>query len=454
MILVGNQRGGAKNLADHLLKEENDHVTVHEVRGFATTDLGEALQESYAMSRGTKCKQHMFSLSLNPPPGANVPTEHFEQAIAQVEERLNLTGQPRAIVFHEKEGRRHAHAVWSRIDTQEMKAVHLPHTKRKLQDVSRDLYLEHGWQMPRGLMNSQERDVRNFTLAQWQQAKRTGKDPRAIKQAFADCWAVSDSRAAFTNALKERGYTLARGDRRGHVALDMDGEVYAVAKWAGVKTKDVRQKLGAETDLPSVAEAKAHMARQVTERLHELKAEQKQAQKERAARLEQARQALVQKQRQERETLAHYHALRRRKETQERQGRINTGLRGFLDRLSGQRSRLEQQNQHEAWQARLRDRKETDQLIFKHLAQRQKLRTKVQARRERHKGQTQEIKRDITHYETMAREKPKPTPPPSQKTEPQESSREHRRAAFKQRRRRRSSSQRHREQAHSPEPGF
>ena len=56
MILVGNQRGGAKNLADHLLKEENDHVTVHEVRGFATTDLTKALQESYAVSRGTKCK--------------------------------------------------------------------------------------------------------------------------------------------------------------------------------------------------------------------------------------------------------------------------------------------------------------------------------------------------------------------------------------------------------------
>lgn len=36
MILVGNPRGGAKNLAQHLMKEENDHVTVHELRGFAS----------------------------------------------------------------------------------------------------------------------------------------------------------------------------------------------------------------------------------------------------------------------------------------------------------------------------------------------------------------------------------------------------------------------------------
>ena len=446
MILVGNQRGGAKNLADHLLKEENDHVTVHEVRGFATTDLTKALQESYAVSRGTKCKQHLFSLSLNPPPDEKVKTEHFEKAISQVEERLNLSGQPRAIVFHEKEGRRHAHAVWSRIDTEEMKAVHLPHTKRKLQDVSRDLYLEHGWKMPRGLMKSEERDVRNFTLAQWQQAKRTGKDPRAIKQAFADCWAVSDSPAAFANAMRERGYTLAKGDRRGHVALDMDGEVYAVAKWASIKTKDVRQKLGDEKELPSVAEAKARMARQVSERLHELRLEQKAQQKERAARMETARQALIQKQRQDRASLTRIHALRQKQETQARQARISAGLRGLFERLSGQRRRMKEQNEREAYQAFLRDRAEKDQLIFKQLEQRQRLQTKVQARRERNQAQTHKIKRDITRYETMAREKPKSTPPP--KPEPPK---ETRRTEFKERRRRQSSANRTRSQPRGPE---
>lgn len=29
MILNGNQRGGAKDLALHLMKEENEHVEVH-----------------------------------------------------------------------------------------------------------------------------------------------------------------------------------------------------------------------------------------------------------------------------------------------------------------------------------------------------------------------------------------------------------------------------------------
>src|SRR3546814_10043965 len=127
-----------------------------------------------------------------------------------------------------------------------MKAVPLPLTKNKLREISRELFIEHGWKMPRGLMNSQERDPTNFTLAEYQQAKRAEKDAREIKTVFQDCWAVSDSTPAFAQALKERGYKLARGDRRGFVAVDMKGEVYAVARWAGVKTKDVRARLRSE----------------------------------------------------------------------------------------------------------------------------------------------------------------------------------------------------------------
>lgn len=92
--------------------------------------------------------------------------------------------------------------VWSRIDTEQMKAVPLPFTKLKLQDIARELYLEHGWTMPRGFASAQERDPRNFSLSEWQQAKRAGHDPRAIKAVFQDAWAISDSKEAFINALR------------------------------------------------------------------------------------------------------------------------------------------------------------------------------------------------------------------------------------------------------------
>ena len=107
MILHGNQRGGARDLAIHLMKPENEHIEIHSLRGFACEDLMGALQESEALAAGTRCRQHLFSMSFNPPPGRDVSTEDFEWAVAQAEEKLGLTDQPRAMVFHEKEGRRH-----------------------------------------------------------------------------------------------------------------------------------------------------------------------------------------------------------------------------------------------------------------------------------------------------------------------------------------------------------
>jgi hypothetical protein len=249
MILVGNQRAGARELAAHLLKDENEHVAVHELRGFMAPDLKGAFEEIYACSKGTRCKQYMFSLSLNPPVNARVPIADFEKAIDRVERELGLAGQPRAIVFHEKQGRRHAHCVWSRIGP-DMKAVQLSFSHRVLMRIARDLYLEQGWTMPAGLTETKARDPRNFSLAEWQQAKRQEHDPRAIKAALQDAWAISDNGLAFSRALRERGYHLAQGDRRGFVAVDTSGEAYSLTRWLGVRNRDLLSRIGDPVQLP------------------------------------------------------------------------------------------------------------------------------------------------------------------------------------------------------------
>lgn len=230
MILKGSQRGGAIQLAAHLLKTENEHVEIHEMREFISDDLHGAFNETHAIAKGTKCQQFLFSLSLNPPPSERVSTDAFERAADAAEERLGLEGQPRAIVFHEKEGRRHAHVVWSRIDAENMRAINLPHYKRKLTALSKEIYLEHGWELPDGLRDPHLRDPLNFNRDEWQQAMRAGRDPREIKQVFQEAWKRSDSAKAFGAALMENGFLIARGDRRGHVAIDYTGEVYAIAR--------------------------------------------------------------------------------------------------------------------------------------------------------------------------------------------------------------------------------
>ena len=68
MILKGSQRGGAKQLGLHfLMTEENEHVELHDIRGFMSDDVVGALREAEAVAKGTKCRQFMCSVSLNPP---------------------------------------------------------------------------------------------------------------------------------------------------------------------------------------------------------------------------------------------------------------------------------------------------------------------------------------------------------------------------------------------------
>lgn len=373
MILVGNQRGGARDLARHLLKEENDHVTVHELRGFVARELHGALAEAHAVSRGTKCKQYLFSLSLNPPATETARTEDFEAAIDRIEGVLGLTGQPRAIVFHEKQGRRHAHCVWSRIRPEEMKAVQLAFTHRKLMDVARELYMEHGWQMPRGLARSEASDPANFTLAEWQQAKRRQKDPRTIKTALQDAWAISDSKVSLMLALKERGYRLARGDSKAFVVLDRHGEVYSLPRWIEVKTREVRARLGAGDNLPDVASAKAEIAKEMAPVLARLKGEALSELGDRNKALRAERNVMLARHRDVRRTASERMEARRWEEARQRQARFRTGLKGVWDWMRGETQRIRERNEADARAAMQRDKAEMDTLIFAQLEERRRL---------------------------------------------------------------------------------
>ncbi|MDQ7079018.1 MAG: relaxase/mobilization nuclease domain-containing protein [Robiginitomaculum sp.] len=297
------------------------------------------------MAKGTKCQQYMFSLSLNPPQNAEVSEADLIKAADQAEERLGLKNQPRAIVFHEKEGRRHAHVVWSRIDASKMRAINLPHFKQKLTDLSRELYLDHGWKLPNGLRRDGVKSPLNFTLAEWQQAKRLKLDPREIKQVFQEAWSQADNGKAFKNALEERGYYLPRGDRRGFVALNIEGEVFSIPKWVGVKTKEVRARLGKENDLPPLDQARADLASKLTDKVKTLMRDVKARHDEELRPLFKDRQAMAEAHRMERKQLALKQETRWKKENAVRLAKLNKGLRGLWQKISGKSRRIQKDNE-------------------------------------------------------------------------------------------------------------
>lgn len=399
MILKASQRAAGQNLAAHLMRtDDNEHVRLHELRGFASDNLKDAFKEAEAISRGSRCTQYLFSLSLSAPPDAHVSVETYELAINRVENRLGLEGQPRAVVFHTKENRTHAHCVWSRIDAETMTAKQMSFFKTKLMAISRDLYLENGWKMPRGLENAGERNPTNFSLAEWQQAKRQGIDPRWLKQAVQDCWKHADDRKAFEHALQDRGFFLAKGDQRGFVVLDHGGEVWSLPRLLDVKTKDVRSRLGDGENLSSVADTRKVIGARMTPAIRR--------------HIEESRERFVQHsaqlaRRKEEMTRAHRAARMEQEERQKREwdletlartGRLPKGLRGLWHRLTGQYQEVRRLNEEEARRSTMRQADERQKLADRQREERAVLQERFRELRKAQAEQLLELRKDIGRF--------------------------------------------------------
>ncbi|MEA2950912.1 MAG: hypothetical protein QOJ96_432 [Alphaproteobacteria bacterium] len=413
MILKASQRGGARQLATHLTNDlDNDHVTVQELRGFLAGDLKGALSEVQAVAKGTRCTQFMFSLSLNPPKDAAVGIDVLMSAVDRAEETLGLKDQPRAVIIHEKNGRRHAHVVWSRIDADEMKAINMPHFKNRLTGLSKELYLENGWELPDGHKTNGWKNPLNFTLAEWQQAKRLDLDPREIKQIFRTAWERSDNLASFRNALEEHGYYLAQGDRRGFVALGLDAvcaedgrtskdgsrprsEPLSVARWAGVKTKELNQKLGKPDALPGIDEVRKTTRQRVEQNLRQRIADGRKAKSnELKPLLDEVRRTAIMH-RAEREKLTQLQEKRWKAESKARGERFRRGLGAVLDILSGRLFTTRKQNDREAYEGFLRDRAQREALVEAQAREIKPLHERVAQTRTRHRDERMRFARRV-----------------------------------------------------------
>ena len=409
MIIEGNQRGHAKQLANHLLNDrDNDHVTVHEITGFSSETVHGAFQEIQATSRATRCTQFLFSVSLNPPQDEIVTNETFEKALSNIEQKMGLEGQPRVVVFHEKEGRRHAHCVWSRIDAQSMTAINLPFYKKKLNEISKDIYLEQGWNMPKGFIDKQYTNPLNFTREEWQQAKRQDDDPRVIKHIFKQAWGASDDAKSFAHALQNHGFMLAKGDRRGFVAVDYKGEVYSLSRWTGLKTRALNARLK-QDDLPSVQQAKTKIAEIMTDVLQKHINDVRHERNKKYQPLKSSLLNLRERHRSERSALEQTHNERQRHEQTQRQERMPRWLKGVLARITGKHRRIQEENRQDALKCQTRDQKEKQELITKQLQERWRLQDHVQKLRNEHNETMLQMRKDIGTYMEM-KEKNSPEP--------------------------------------------
>jgi hypothetical protein len=123
VIIKGGSRENRSFFAWHLMRrDENERVTVAEMRGLGAQDVRDALREMEFIASGTECENYFYHASMNPDVGEVLTPQQWQQAADMLERKLGLDGQARFIVEHEKEGRIHRHVIWSRIDPDTMTA--------------------------------------------------------------------------------------------------------------------------------------------------------------------------------------------------------------------------------------------------------------------------------------------------------------------------------------------
>jgi len=304
MIIGGQQLGNTRWLAGHLQNAaDNESIEHVETTGTIATDIDGALAEFDAITAGTRATEGVYAAYISPP--ERLTRRQYARAIAHMEKRLDLKGQPRIVVFHVKEGREHCHVVWLRIDTKTMKAIHLSHDKQKLRRCARELAAEFGLELPANLAN--DRGLARFdeppqpTRAEKAMQAASGLSREERRRVITECYRRADSAQGFANALEAAGYLLSRGDRRAYVVVDIAGDVHSLARQIdGAKTKDVKKKLEGLTLslLPPVDRAKVLMlqraaARQDAQRTSEKKIAAAKAEGERLKGVQRSRRAAL-----------------------------------------------------------------------------------------------------------------------------------------------------------------
>lgn len=264
MIVKGGSRSGPQQLADHLRRTDaNERVEVLELHA-GTDDLAATFRDWQVLSEATRGSKGLYHVNIDPDARYVMTPAQWARAVEVLEQELGLTGQPRAVVMHEKKGRQHIHVVWARTDLETMTLREDGFNYDAHERASLRMEQEFGHEHVPGKHAKRDREKQpdfpraEITHAEWQQAERTGISIDERKAQITAIKESCDSGPAFRAAVEEAGYVLARGDKRGFVLVDGEGEVHVLSRQIGMKAPALRAFM-AEVDidaLPSVAEAR------------------------------------------------------------------------------------------------------------------------------------------------------------------------------------------------------
>ncbi|MDO6430917.1 relaxase/mobilization nuclease domain-containing protein [Flavitalea sp. BT771] len=226
MVTRGKIRGQGRQLADYLLRQgENDNIRVLQIKGTSqNADLRKSLVEmSLTTELSGRTKKGLYQVVVNPAPTESycMTDQDWIRAAEILEAETGFTGQPRAIVLHEKENRIHAHIVFQRYSFERGKMI-TNRFSRFAQNRARQ---------------TMEKEFGHLRTSQF------NLDRPALRKTLAFLWQEARSGEEFISLASKNGLTIAQGDDRPFAVITPGGIAFdLVRETKGVKTKQFREK--------------------------------------------------------------------------------------------------------------------------------------------------------------------------------------------------------------------
>jgi len=216
---------------------------------FVSSDLEGAFKETEAVAQGTKCQQPFFSLSLNPPNRRTFRRKSSGRRSTGSKTGSALPASLAQSSFMKRKAGVTRIASGAASMQRPMTAKPLPFFKNRLQELSRDLCLEHGWQAPRGILEQGERNPTNLRRMAAGQAAWPG--PALDQQVLQACWNSSDNGKSFENALESARLLSGQGRSARPCRYRSSGAVHSLPRLLDLKTGSGWHALVKERTLPA-----------------------------------------------------------------------------------------------------------------------------------------------------------------------------------------------------------
>ncbi|MDX2028239.1 MAG: relaxase/mobilization nuclease domain-containing protein [Alphaproteobacteria bacterium] len=242
MIIKGGRRGGARQLAAHLLRRDtNEDVIIHEIDSYPVKALNDDGLKStlrlMAVQGQTKGKlRTLYHSIIAPQQGETLNKRQLKHAVDTLAKNLGMEGHPRVIVEHRKDGRQHFHVVFNILNPTTGKQARLQWTRKVEWNTSRQLEQELG-------LKPVMRKGRAARRWEYERGKRSGIKAMTVRKDVTSIYHASKTGKEFISNLNKAGYVLTKGRNNNYVLVDRAGDIHGLMRRIeGVRLKDLRQK--------------------------------------------------------------------------------------------------------------------------------------------------------------------------------------------------------------------